>query len=280
MGATSTIKSNTLEVPGGSLYYEIRGSGPVLLLMPGGPADAATFRKIEDRLASRYSVVTYDPRGISHSSPFDPADDDRMVEIFADDVHRLLGETANGKACVFASSGGATIALELIKRHPEQLETVVVHEPPSPLLQPHPAQVRAAMEDVCDTYAVAGLWPALEKFMALIKIEGGPPPAPEGEPSPEAQEAMARMQRNLEFFFGRYVRNLGRYEPDIEALKASPCRIAAAIGAESEGQLAHDGGRSLAKKLGIEPTVFPGDHSGFDGRPEEFAARLLQVIES
>src|SRR5438105_10969967 len=77
MGATSVIKSNTLGVPGGSLYYEARGSGPVLLLMPGGPADATTFRKVEDALAQRYTVVTYDPRGLSHSSPFDPTDDSR-----------------------------------------------------------------------------------------------------------------------------------------------------------------------------------------------------------
>jgi hypothetical protein len=33
-------------------------------------------------------------------------------------------------------------------RHPEQLDTVVAHEPPSPELLPNPAQVRAAMEDV------------------------------------------------------------------------------------------------------------------------------------
>src|SRR5215471_2389962 len=128
MRASSTIKSETLKVPGGDLYYEVRGSGPVLLMMPGGPADATTFRKIEDRLAKSYTVVTYDPRGLSHSSPFDASDDPRMVEIFADDVHRLLGKLGGGKACVFANTGGAAMAMELIKRHPEQLDTVELHE--------------------------------------------------------------------------------------------------------------------------------------------------------
>lgn len=280
MGTTSAMKSETLEVPGGSLYYEVRGAGPVLLMMPGGPADAATFRRIEDSLASEYTVVTYDPRGISHSSPFDPSDDSRMVEIFADDAHRLIAAAGDGKACVFASSGGATIALELAKRHPDQLDTVVVHEPPSPDLLPNPAYARAAMEDVCDTFATAGLWPAAGKFMTLVGIEGGPPPASEGEPTPEAQEAMARMQRNLEFFFGRYVRNLARYEPDIAALRTCSCRIVPAVGAESKGQLAHDGGLGLASRLGLEATVFPGDHGGFDGRPEEFAAKLSEVLKA
>jgi pimeloyl-ACP methyl ester carboxylesterase len=275
------MKTDTLKVPGASLYYEVRGSGPVLLLMPGGPADATTFRRIENHLASKYTVVTYDPRGLSHSQPDEPIDDARMVETFADDVHRLLDKVAGGrKACVFANSGGAVIALELAKRHPEQLDIVVIHEPPSPTLQPKPAEIRAAMEHVCETCATAGLWAAVQEFMALVGVQGGPPPAPQGEPTPEQQEAMAMMQKNMEFFLGRYVRNIARYQPDLDALKECSCTIVPAIGAEStEGQLARTGGLGLASMLGKNVTVFPGDHGGFDGRPVEFAAKLLEVLE-
>lgn len=278
MATTSTMKTATLEVPGASLYYEVRGSGPVLLFMPGGPADATTFRQIEDDLATKYAVVTYDPRGLSHSRLSQPIDDSRMVEIFADDVHRLLARLTDQKACVFASSGGATISLELAKRHPEQLDTLIVHEPPSPSLLPNSAEVRAAMEDVCDTCASEGLGPAAYKFMVLIGVQGGPPPAPDGEPSPEQLEAAVMTQRNMEFFFGRYIRNIARYEPDFAALKACPCRIVPAVGEESMGQLAHNGGLGLARRLGLEATVFPGDHGGFSGRPVEFAAKLREVL--
>jgi hypothetical protein len=90
---------------------------------------------------------------------------------------------------------------------------------------------------------------------------------------------MAMMQHNMEFFFGRYIRNLAAYAVDVDALKACPCRIVAAVGAESAGQLAHDGGLGLASRLGIEPTVFPGDHGGFDGSPAEFATKLLEVLD-
>lgn len=279
MGATSTFKTNTLEVPGASIYFEVRGSGPVLLMMPGGPADAATFRRIEDDLASQYTVVTYDPRGLSHSKLTEPLDDSRMVQIFADDVHRLLAKLTDTKANVFASSGGATIVLELAARHPEQLDTVVVHEPPSPDLVPNSEQIRAAMEDVCDTCEKDGLWAAAHKFMVLIGIQGGPPPAPDGEPTPEQLEAQAMMQGNMEFFFGRYIRNIARYRPDFAALRACSCRIVPAVGGDSQGQLAHEGGLGLARRLGTEAAVFPGDHSGFDGRPAEFAAKLREVLE-
>jgi pimeloyl-ACP methyl ester carboxylesterase len=280
MASSSTMKSYTLAVQGGNLYYEVRGSGPVLLLMPGGPADATTFRRMENRLASEYTVVTYDPRGLSHSSDFDPADDARMVEIFADDVHRLLDRVGGGRACVFGSSGGAVIALELATRHPEQLDTVVAHEPPSPAFLPDTARVRTAMEDVCDTCASVGLWPAAEKFIALVGIPGGPPPAPEGEPTPEALEAAAMMQRNMQFFLGRYICNIASYEPDIAALKGCSCGIVPAVGSESVGQLAHNGGLGLAGLLGTEATVFPGDHGGFDGRADEFAQTLRTVLQS
>src|SRR5438874_12956234 len=90
-----------LNVPGATLYYEVRGSGPVLLMMPGGPADATTFRRMEERLAADYTVVTYDPRGLSHSTEHEPLDDSRMVEIYADDAHRLLAAVGGGKADVF-----------------------------------------------------------------------------------------------------------------------------------------------------------------------------------
>ena len=57
------MKTETLQVPDASLYYEVRGSGPVLLMIPGGPMDADGFKGIADRLADTYTVVTYDCRG-------------------------------------------------------------------------------------------------------------------------------------------------------------------------------------------------------------------------
>jgi hypothetical protein len=45
MSATNT-KTAILKVPGASLYYEITGSGPLLLLIPGAPADAGGFAGI------------------------------------------------------------------------------------------------------------------------------------------------------------------------------------------------------------------------------------------
>ncbi|CUB12290.1 hypothetical protein BN2127_JRS1_04077 [Bacillus cereus] len=47
----SIVKNGTLQVIGASIYYEVRGSGPILLLIHGGGGDADKFHNIADHLA-------------------------------------------------------------------------------------------------------------------------------------------------------------------------------------------------------------------------------------
>jgi pimeloyl-ACP methyl ester carboxylesterase len=278
MEKTVPVKTSTLKVPGASIYYEVRGSGPVLLMMPGGPADAGAFRRIAGLLEPAYTVVTYDPRGLSHSTLDAPVQDERIVQIFADDAHRLLTATANEPAFVFASSGGAVIALELVARHPEQVRTLVSHEPPAPALQADPARERAAMAEIVQTFRTAGVGPAMQKFMVQTRIRSGPPPPPPGAPTPEMREAQAQFQRNMEFWLGHYFMAIADYEPDFAALKTGPSRIVPAVGDESRGELANEAGLALARRLGTEAVVFPGAHGGFDSHAPEFAVKLREVL--
>jgi pimeloyl-ACP methyl ester carboxylesterase len=277
---SSNVETHVLQVPGASLYYEVRGSGPTLLMMPGGPADAESFHAIAGHLAPHYTVVTYDPRGLSHSKLEAPLEGERIVEIFADDAHRLLAAVTTQKAFVFGSSGGAVFALDLAARHPEQLAAVVAHEPPAPALLPDTARRRAEMVDIVETYRAAGLGPTMQKFMAHTGIRGGPPPAPQGEPTPEMHEAMANMQRSMDFWFGSgYFGAVAAYEPDFETLKSGKVRIVSAIGEESTGELANQGGLGLAERMGGNAVVFPGAHGGHGTHPAEFAVKLREVLE-
>ena len=212
-----------------------------------------------------------------NSAPADgPFDDEHIVEVFADDVHRLLAAVTKEKAFVFGSSGGAVIGLELVTRHPDQLDTFVSHEPPSPTLQPDSAHVRSEMERISEIYSKAGIGPAVEIFSALTR--SGPPPDP-AEQTPQVQADMMRMMANMDLFFGPYMLAIARYEPDFAALKNGPCRIVAAVGDASRGEMAHDGGLGLAKRLGTEAAVFPGDHGGFASHAAEFAVRLREILE-
>jgi pimeloyl-ACP methyl ester carboxylesterase len=274
------VEVKTLEVTGANIHYEVRGSGPVVLCIPGGPADARVFEPIAGELAPYYTVVTYDPRGLSRSPLTGPFEDERAMEINADDAHRLISAVTDGKANVLASSGGAVISLDLATRHPEQIATLLAHEIPCAAVQPDPERTRVEFKDITDTYKAAGLGAAFPKFMAQTRIQGGPPPAPEGEPTPEQKDAMAGFQKNMDFWFGHTMCAIGLYEPDFAALKNCSCRIVSGIGEESRGEYAHDGGVGLARMLGNEPVEFPGAHGGFESDAPEFAKRLRKVFES
>ena len=266
--------TDTLKVPGATLHYEVRGTGPVLLLIPGGPADAGAFAPISSELADRYTVVTYDPRGLSRS-PFDGEPQDTTAGTFADDALRLIEAVGTEPAYVLGSSGGAMVGLELIGRYPERVRALVAHEPPlTRLLDDADEHARFARE-VYDTYLSAGVGPAMGKFLASAGLDEDPPQPPAGPP-PEMAEAMARMQGNFDCFLGHMFLALSDYAPDISRLRSLP--ITVAVGEASEGQLAYRAAVALAERLGKEPVVFPGDHGGFNSHPVAFARRLEEVL--
>jgi hypothetical protein len=118
----------------------------------------------------------------------------------------------------------------------------------------------------------------MQKFMQSAGIKGGPPPAPQGEPTAEMREGMAQMERNFTLFLGHYLKPVGLYQPDFAALRASSVRIVPAVGQDSQGELAHKGGLGLAQALGTDAVVFPGAHGGFDSHAAEFALKLREVL--
>ena len=268
--------AQTLDVPGARLYYERQGTGP-LLLMIGSPMDSTGFAGLARALADRYTVVTYDPRGIGNSTRED-ATQDVTPEQQADDVHRLLSVLGGEPAYVFGSSGGAVVGLALVTAHPGQVRTLVAHEPPLIELLPDREQVRAQIEDIYDTYRADGADQAMAKFMAhagLGEAPGQEAGAPRWEPSPEQ---LATMRAATDVFLAHLIRPTTRYRPDVQALRAVSTCIVVAAGATSEGQLAHRGAVALADRLGTPVVEFPGDHGGFVVLPEQCAQVLDQVL--
>jgi pimeloyl-ACP methyl ester carboxylesterase len=250
----------TLAVPGATLTYDVAGHGPVLLLVPGGPADAAVFTHIRPILAEDHTVVTYDPRGLGRS-PLDGEPGDDILREHADDVHRLLAEA--GPADVFASSGGAITMLGHVVRHPGDVRTVVLHEPPVTRYLP-----AGALDgpDIPALFRDQGLGPAFAAFMTLVGVDPAPPLDPRGE-------------ANFTYFFRHLMAATGGYEPDLDALRATSARLVVAVGEKSAGSTAHETALGLATGLGLTAVEFPGDHGGFALEPEAFAARLREVLE-
>jgi pimeloyl-ACP methyl ester carboxylesterase len=264
--------ARTLEVPGARLYYEVRGQGPLVVLV-GAPMDAGPFGPLADLLAGDYTVLTTDPRGINRSPVADPGQDS-TPELRADDLSRLVACLDAGPAVVLGSSGGAVSALALVQAHPEQIRVVVAHEPPLLELLPDAAERHARSEMVIARWLAgdyAGSW---REFLENADIQ-----LPE-----DAFEAMfggepdARALADTTFQNTHMLRPTTRFVPDVAVLRSASPRVVIGIGEASAGQVCDRTSRALALALGVEPVMFPGGHTGFAEDPAGFAARLRSVL--
>jgi pimeloyl-ACP methyl ester carboxylesterase len=268
------VRTEKLSVPGATLHYEVRGNGPVLLLICGGIYDAEGFAPLADELAEEHTVVTYDRRGNSRSPLAGPPAELILAEQ-ADDAYRLLGAvgvTEDEPADVFGNSSGAVIALELAARYPGMVRTVVAHEPPVFELLPDFDHWRTAMAEVGEAYREGGVGPAMGVFGAAMGMHG------DGDGTPPSPEFAARMQANLDTFVAREVPPIADAVPDLDGLRSGTVRIVPAVGATSTGEPPNRAALELAARLETTAEVFPGGHGGF-GDAAPFAARLREVLD-
>ncbi|NED98595.1 alpha/beta fold hydrolase [Phytoactinopolyspora halotolerans] len=283
-------QASVLHLPGVRLHYEVRGAGPLLVVIPGGPQDAGVFADLARHLADRYTVVAYDPRGNSRSV-LDGEPLDQRVEQHADDAAQLIDALDAGPAHVFGTSGGAQIALDLSARYPDKVRTVVAHEPPCVMMLEDPSEALTHGRDVYDTYRRDGVEAAMQKFFADNALDGGGQPddafddearpdvaAEPAAPSPEELETFERVSGNFEYFLAHGMIPLSTYEPDVGTLR-DDARVTVAIGELSAGLPIEEMGLALAKRLDREPVLFPGDHVGFGAHAEAFAAALHGVLD-
>ena len=280
--------TQTVDAPGAILTYDVRPSAdstePPLMLI-GSPMGAGGFVTLASHFPDR-TVVTYDPRGVERSVKADPTTES-TPEQHADDIHRIIAELA-GPVDLFASSGGAVNALALVARHPEDVRTLVAHEPPLAAILPDREGALAVTEAIGETYQRSGFGPAMAQFILAVSHKG--PMTLEFANQPAPDPAMFGMSaeddgtRTDPLLFQNII-TCTHYEPDFAALKAASTRIVLAVGAESDGEMARRGGEAVAERLGMEPVIFPSGHGGFlggeygqAGEPDAFAAKLREVL--
>ena len=267
-------------VPGATLYYETQGTGPVVLCIPGGPTDATMFDDLASRLAGRYTVLRYDPRGHSRSH-LDGQADDIPVARHADDAAALLAAVTNEPAFVYGSSSGATIGLELLTRHPEVVRRLVAHEPPILLLLPEADAFRQQVDDVVGTAGEHGVFAAMGMFAAMVE-DGGPKYSEEMAHSADDAVAPPAMNQwimgNFELFFPHEFRAICMYEADVDTLKQQASKLRSAAGATSGEQAACRAAHALAARVGIEVSTLPGAHGAWGADPQDFADALDALL--
>ncbi|MEV6394538.1 alpha/beta hydrolase [Streptomyces sp. NPDC051907] len=269
----------SVPVKGAILHYEVRGEGPLLLLIPGGAGDAASYDGVAEELAAEWTVATYDPRGMSRSPLDDPESEQRVAEHAADALRLLDVLSPHEPARVFGASSGAIVALHLLAAHPDRVERVVVHEPPVAEVLPDAAVHRALLARVEQTFRAQGLMPAVTVLAAGLRKDGDPAvPAAEIELPPQAAARAARTMANMPYFVRRIVPSFMAYTPDVPRLEALSDRLVIACGQDSRGELPYRAAAALAERLGTEVRHFPGGHTGLTTHPAEFGGLLRKAL--
>jgi pimeloyl-ACP methyl ester carboxylesterase len=286
---TTAPTTHTLDAPGATLTYDVRrndaSTEPPLFLI-GSPMGAAGFASFAGHFPDR-TIITYDPRGSERSTKADPTTQS-TPEQHGDDLHRIIEAVGLGPVDLFASSGGAVNALALVAKHPEDVRTLIAHEPPLASLVSDSENAKAAVRAIADSYQTRGWGAGMAHFIAIVGHRGEFPDDIGSQPPPDP--AMFGMSTDddgsrTDVMLYQNIITCTHYQPDFDALRGASTRIVLAAGEESDGEMANRGAYAVAERLGTTPVAFPSDHGGFlggeygqTGKPDEFAAKLREVL--
>ncbi len=281
-----------LETAEAEIVYDVRGPLPTAggrppLLMIGQPMDAGGFATLASHFPDR-TVVTYDPRGLGRSVRKDGRVDDEPT-VQAGDIHAVIEALGAGPVEMFASSGGAVTALALVAAYPDDVITLVAHEPPLIPVLPDAAAAERARAGFHGAYEAKGSGAGMAAFIAMTSWQGeftdqyfaqpAPDPAQFGMPAEDDGSRDDPLLSDRSWA-------VSSYRPDVDALVAAPTRVVIAVGEESLGTFTGRAAVATAELLGQEATVFPSHHGGFlggefgyAGQPEAFARKLREVLD-
>jgi pimeloyl-ACP methyl ester carboxylesterase len=285
------MTTHKLETTDADIVYDVHGPLPTAdgrppLFMIGQPMDASGFSTLASHFSDR-TVITYDPRGLGRSVRKDGRVDNAPT-VQAGDVHAVIRALGVGPVEMFASSGGAVTALALVAAYPNDVTTLVAHEPPLIPVLPDAEAAERARAGFRDAYEARGSGAGMAAFIALTSWQGEftddyfATPAP--DPAPFGMMTEDDGSRDDPLLSDRSWAISG-YRPDFDALGAAPTRIVIAVGEESMGTFTGRTSVATADLLGQQATVFPSHHGGFmggefgyPGQPEAFARKLRDVL--
>ena len=289
---TAMTTMHVLETAEVDIAYDVDGPLPAadgrpLLFMVGQPMDASGFATLASHFLDR-TVVTYDPRGLGRSTRKDGRVDNAPA-IQAGDVHAVIEALGAAPVEMFASSGGAVTALALVAAYPDDLSTLVAHEPPLLPVLPDAAAAERARAGVRDAYEAKGWGAGMAAFIAMTSWQGeftedyfvqpAADPVAFGMPTEDDGSRDDPLLSDRSWA-------VSSYRPNVDALAVAPTRVVIAVGEESLGTFTGRSAVATAEVLGQQATVFPSHHGGFlggefgyAGQPKAFARKLRGVLD-
>jgi pimeloyl-ACP methyl ester carboxylesterase len=272
-----------VKTDGDDLYFEVRGDGPALLMIPGGGGDGGNYAAIAKRLSDEFKVITYDRRGGGRSTLNNP--DHFSVAQQSHDAIAVLHAAGESEAFICGNSSGAVIALDLAARQPQSVVAVVAHEPPLARIHPDAVKWQSYFRSVEAMAHRFGPTVAMLKFSFGIVVDMsflGAIRAIRATREAEAMSAERRLDREkvIDFFLHREMIAVTNYLPDLDALRAISDRVFPAAGQKSlaKKRFYAEVAPILAERIGSELVMFPGHHASFIDMPDVWAARLRDIL--
>lgn len=254
---------------GVDLYYEVRGSGPPVLLIMGATGDGGHFDTLAALLADEFTVITYDRRG-NGRSPVPPGWQTTSPHEQADDARALIEVLDVGPVAVFGTSSGGNFALCLLVRHPEAVRGAILHEPGLYGVLDDFDAVRAPLRNLIGEAMAAGGPPvAVERFWSYIAGDKG-----WDKLSAPLRE---RLRANADTLFGVELGTYERYLPDDETLAAIRVPLRLVVSKHSLPMFAEVADR-LGTRLGVDVVTTPGGHAAYHDCPDELTETIRPLL--
>ena len=152
----------TVDLGGGTLEYEVAGSGPSVVFLHPGLWDRRTWDDQFEVFAREYRVLRYDARGYGRSSRPVPGVPYSHVE----DLVAVMDATDVGRAALIGCSMGGGTALEATLEHPQRISALVLVAPGVPGFESSPEE-DAAYGDLEERFERAVAEGDLERAMEL-----------------------------------------------------------------------------------------------------------------
>lgn len=113
----------TMQVNDLTMYYELHGDGPVLVLINGFGADISMIGGLIRSLSQHFTVIAFDNRGAGRT---DKPDIPYTIPMMAEDTAGLMSSLKLGPTVVLGVSMGGRIAMTLACEHPDLVSRLIL----------------------------------------------------------------------------------------------------------------------------------------------------------
>ncbi|KAL4886067.1 Alpha/Beta hydrolase protein [Aspergillus karnatakaensis] len=271
--------------PPTKLHYQSQGSGPTIILIPGGHGTSLLFTPLALSLSKAFRVITYDRRGYHRSShlPHPARRSGAAIKAHVDDLAvliRSVQRSSDEKVILFGSSWAAYIAVSVLLRYPDLVEKVVLHEPIFVSFLPQKTQeiLRVKILEMLAVFAGKGTGAANRLLMPLISS------AEDRRAFTTTSVYKELLGQKSDFFAMWYEHEYAEsltFKLDLEGLNECAMRekVVLMLG-DDPAELAFptEPVKILARVLGRDVIRAPGGHMGYVTKEGEFAGVLERAL--